>query len=237
MVLPDTKKVIILNAGHFDDPNTLHVEESGARYNNVLEVIECMKVRDRVIELLEARGYVVHKVPDHLNLRDSIDWANKRAKSLNDALAIDIHFNYLSDRTARGTETFHGVSSTSKKIAAELSSHLSKEMGIPNRGAKPDTMTSVGSLGWIRKTSMWASLVEVCFLTNNDDMNVLHGENGYAKAARGIANGIDSIFGVEREPKTSPEENQTQPNTKCTLAIFTVSQLISELMGRFTGVK
>jgi len=57
-------------------------------------------------------------------------------------------------------------------IVAEKADYSS---GVPNRGAKPDTQTAVGSLGWIRKTTMWASLVEVCFLTNPEDMKILHG--------------------------------------------------------------
>lgn len=235
MVLPNTKKVIILNAGHWDNPDTPHVEDSGARYNDVLEAIECIKIRDAVADILESRGYIVHKVPDHLDLRKSIDWANEKAPSLNDALAIDIHLNYLSNRTARGTESFHGTSETSKKIAAELASSVALEMGIPNRGAKPDTQTAVGSLGWIRKTSMWASLIEVCFLTNPDDMAVLHGAGGYAKAARGIANGIDRIFGKE-VPVPAPEPTPEPPiSEECTLAKFSLKELFAEVVKRLTA--
>lgn len=195
-ILKNTKKRIILNAGHWDDPDTPHVEDPGASANGVKEAIEVIKIRDRVIPLLQKAGFEVLVVPDHLNLRESIAWANTKAPSLNDGLAIDIHLNYLSDARARGSESFYGHSTTSNSIATALTVNTSKELGIPNRGAKPDTQTAIGELGWIRKTSMWASLIEVCFLTNTEDMEALHGPQGYDKAALGIVNGICEIYGV-----------------------------------------
>jgi N-acetylmuramoyl-L-alanine amidase len=166
-----------------------------------------------------------------MNLRESIAWANEKAPELNDGLAVDIHLNYLSNTSARGSEAFHGTSDTSMLIAKALTDSVSKKMGIPNRGAKPDTQTAVGSLGWIRKTTMWASLIEVCFLTNAEDMEALRGSiggtDGYVDAAMGIANGIDKVFGVEvKKPKT--------PNP---LAKYTVSQLFAEISRRILGLR
>ena len=202
MILKNTKKVIILNAGHWDDPDTPHIEDPGASSNGIKETIEVMKIRDRVVHYFKKAGFEVHQVPDELDLRKSIAWANTKAPSLNDGLAIDIHLNFLSDTSARGSESFYGVSTTSKEIASLMSAGVSVEMGIPDRGAKPDTQTAVGELGWIRKTTMWATLQEVCFLTNVEDMAVLHGHKGYEKAAMGIVNGICNAFGV-----TPPESD------------------------------
>lgn len=205
MILPKTKKHIIVNAGHYDDPDTPHFDDPGAVANQVREAVEAMKIRDRVVTMLRQTGFEVSSVPDELDLRESIAWANKQAPRLDDALAIDIHLNYMSDSRARGTESFYGQSDTSKKIAAALANGISESLGIPNRGAKPDTKTAVGSLGWIRKTTMWASLVEICFITNPDDIQALHAPGGYERAAQGIVNGVCEIFGVEKPPAHQPE--------------------------------
>lgn len=194
-MITEIKKNIIINAGHYDDPDTPHVEDPGASANGVREAVEVMKIRDRVVPILTRHGFNVLSVPDHLDLRESIDWANEKAPNLTDALAVDIHLNYMSNSAARGSEAFYGKTDTSQAIAAALSASVATEMGIPDRGAKPDTQTAVGSLGWIRKTTMWASLIEVCFLTNPDDMTVLHGPDGYQKAAQGIARGILQVYG------------------------------------------
>lgn len=217
-LLPDTKKVIILNAGHWDDPDTPHVEDPGATTFEVQEFEECIKVRDQLVPILEDRGYTVHVVPDDLDLKKSIAWANEKAPNLNDGLAIDIHFNWMSDTQARGTESFYGSSGTSRKIAQALVNGVAKNLQIPNRGAKPDTQTAVGSLGWIRKTTMWASLIEVAFITSAEDMGAISSPNGYKRAAAGIAEGIDKIFGYE----SNVEE----------LSKFTTMELVQELQRR-----
>jgi len=212
MTLENTKRHIILNAGHYDDPDTPHFDDPGATTNQVREAVEVIKIRDRVSRLLRLARFSVSEVPDTLDLRESIDWANQKAPSLNDGLAIDIHLNYLSDQRARGTETFYGTSETSEEIASLLAKGTAEAMNIPNRGAKPDTQTAVGSLGWIRKTTMWATLVEICFLTNPEDMEVLHGEDGYEKAARGVVNGVCDIFGVPRlSEATDTAEEKADP--------------------------
>lgn len=202
--LKDVEKLIIINAGHWDDPDTPGIDDPGASYNHVVEQVEVAKVRDRLVPMLQDRGYTVKMVPDHLNLARSIEWANQQTQELNGGLAIDIHLNYLSDTSARGTEAFYGESETSKAIATTLATHMSSGLGIPNRGAKPDTQTAVGSLGWIRKTKMWASLIEVCFLTNEEDINTLQGPEGYRKAAKAIADGVDYLFGQQESQPENP---------------------------------
>jgi len=226
MILPNTKKYIIVNAGHYDDPDTPHFDDPGAVANQVREAVEVMKIRDRVVPLLKQTGFAISSVPDDLDLRESIAWANEKAPKLNDALAIDIHLNYLSNPSARGTESFYGQTEISKKIAEALANNVSETLGVPNRGAKPDTQTAVGSLGWIRKTTMWASLVEVCFLTNPEDMKILHSESGYDKAARGIANGICEMFGVPKLPNLPSPEVGEKDREKIKLQII---ELVNQL--------
>lgn len=218
--LKDVQKVVIINAGHWDDPHTPGIDDPGASFNHVTEQVECAKIRDRLVPILAARGYIVKVVPDNLSLPKSIEYANTVTQELNGALAIDIHLNYLSDTSARGVEAFHGESETSADIAKVISSSVSSALGIPNRGEKPDTQTAVGSLGWIRQTKMWATLIEVCFLTNAEDMKVLLADDGHRKAAEGIANGVDYLFGVTEKPADLP------------LRQFATMELIRELQWR-----
>ena len=222
------EKVIIINSGHWDDSKTPHLDDGGAQFQEYREYIECTHIRDVLVPMLIDRGYTVHAVPDDLDLRASITWANKIAPKLNDGLAIDIHLNALSNRDARGTEAFYGTSDTSKEIAAVLSANVAESLGIPDRGAKPDTQTAVGSLGWIRKTTMWASLIEVCFITNEDDMEALRGlsrgTDGYVDSATGIADAIDELYGVELV-KVNP------------LASYTLPQLFKEISRRIMKLR
>lgn len=225
-ILSDVKPVILVNAGH-------HLKDNGASHQDVIEAIECMRIRDAFVPVLRERGYTVEVVPDHLTLSQSIAWVNAKAPNLNDGLAVDIHLN-AGSTSVRGTEAFHGTSSTSKKIAEAFSRRLSKSLGTANRGAKPDTMTAVGSLGWIRQTKMWATLVEVCFLTNDKDIQLLRGEGGYHKTAVGMADAVDELFGTQ--PTKKQPEVSVVPGTRPSLADYSIVELLGEVARRVAGM-
>lgn len=224
-VLTGVKPFILVNAGH-------HLKDNGASHNDVIEAVECMRVRDELVPVLKERGYTVEVVPDHLTLADSIKHVNQKAPMLNDGLAIDIHFNFSSSDSVRGTEAFFGTSATSKKIAEAMSRRLAKSLGTTNRGAKPDTMTAVGSLGWIRNTKTWATLIEVCFLSNEKDMQLLKTDNGYKKAAIGIADAVDELFGAQ---PVVINNTSVEPSVRPSLASFTTQELVTEIAKRMVG--
>lgn len=226
-MLKDTTRHVFLNAGHWDDHLTAKIDDPGAVHNGFVEAVETMRIRDALVPILHARGYTVTEVPDELDLKKSIDFVNASAHDLDDGLAVDIHLNASSDVTARGVEGYHGESETSKQVAGVISSETARVLGIPNRGAKPDTATHVGSLGWIRKTNCWATLVEVCFITNKQDMDVLRGVGGYEKAARGIADGIDSAFG--REPVAEDPGISAKQSWSIKVKIMEVERLCREI--------
>lgn len=195
-ILEKVKKRIIVNAGHSDsDPGAV----------TLVERDEVKKIRDAFVEVMQNKGFEVLVIPDNLTLPQSIAQANQWAAALADALCIDIHLNSSSNKAVRGVETFYGTTGTSKDIATALANSISLSMGFPNRGARPDTQTAVGSLGWIRQTKAWATLVEVGYISNAEDMAVLNGPDGYKKAALGIARGIHELFGVPFVEKTIEE--------------------------------
>lgn len=215
-LLKDSKKVIVLNAGHWDDPHTPNIDDTGSNYNGIVEAVECMKIRDTVVPMLKAQGYTVHIVPDEFNLTKSIAFANEKCPDINSGVVLDIHLNYLSDKKARGTEAFYYASSDiGKKCAVVLAEKVSKAFGVPNRGAKPDTQSAVGSLGWLRKTKARALLIECCFISNDEDVALLRSADGYKKIGQGIVDTMNTLFGVEPKP-VEPEPTPTPVDPKPT---------------------
>lgn len=195
--LADVARKIVINAGHFDgDPGAVTLKEAD----------EVKKIRDQAVIALKAAGFEVVPVPDDLDLKKSIAFANTAIKDLNGGLCIDIHLNANNDPKARGTEAYHGTSDTSKKIAEAMSRNVAKALKLSDRGAKPDTETHVGSLGWIRQTKGWATLVEVAFITNAADMAALRTAAGYKAAGKGIADAAVELFGA-----SSPTPEPTKP--------------------------
>lgn len=225
-LLPNARRVVFLNAGH-------HTEDPGAISGKFIERDEVKKIRDACLPLFEAAGFVVMVVPDNLNLRESIAWVNRHAKSPNDGLALDIHLNAFHSSRARGTEVFHGASEADvmRRSAEIISQEVSKSLGIPNRGAKADTQSFLGSLGWIRKTNCWALLVEVCFITSPEDMAIFAGRGGYEKAAQGIVRGCEHIFGTA-EPDEIEEEEMDEGVARLKKLLDKLLRVLRELLAK-----
>ena len=228
MILSNTKKVIVINAGHDDhDPgNVMGVNTESA---------ETKKIRDELVDILKTMTtFEVHVVPDSLSLAKSIDWANKKVPSRTDGLLIDIHLNAAAMKTARGTEAFYAagnIGDNDNEIAETIVNAVAEEMKLPNRGAKPDTDTFVGSLGWLRQTKGESTLIEVCFMTNPEDWAELQSEGGHRRAAMGIAKGIVALWGEELKAPEKPID----PEEPEKMGIFAFLQFLAFFLNLWSG--
>jgi N-acetylmuramoyl-L-alanine amidase len=148
------------------------------------------------VSLLRADGFEVISIPDDPNLHFSIDYANRYAQNIADALAIDIHLNYEGLRRKSGTEVYGFAGSPkSIQIADVMARNISQAIGLPNNGGKPDTQAAVGSLGWVRETNCWAVVVEPLYLDNLIDQRLIS-EGKHELIAQGIVNGVLELFGI-----------------------------------------
>lgn len=176
---------VFLNAGH-------SIYSTGAQFDSHKESELTIQLRD--IFLSMSNRVEIVSVPDNLNLRQSIDWVNARA-DIND-IAFSIHFNSNNNHNIGGTEVYYS-NGRERHLSEIFSRTVSKALGINNRGAKHDSQTWVGSLGWLRQLKCDSVLIEICYLTNSGDMA------SYNKlaASRGLQDAIDEII-----PRKVPEE-------------------------------
>ena len=199
-ILKEVQKTISVNAGHHDlDTGQVVIADNGI---DVKENEQVKKIRDLVVPMLEKCGFRVIWVPDNLNLDKSIELTNKEIPTLNAGLAIDIHLNARGPAQlgaeVRGTEVYSGTSPNSRTIANTISKYVSRALDTVDRGYRPDTVSAVGSLGWIRLTKCWAVVIECCYLDNQYDRNVLF--KGYESIALGITKAICELFETPFHP-------------------------------------
>lgn len=175
---------VFVNAGHY-------LKDPGQVLNGQLEADLVMLIRNKLKIMLPK----AHFVPDELDLRESIDWINERADEGD--LAIGLHLNGNSNVNVSGTECYYAYKDK-MKIAESFATIISRELGIPNRGAKHDSETYVGSLGFLRKTKKCkAVLVEFGYLTNKHDRMKLTSEVGLQKCATGVYKAILQMRGEQ----------------------------------------
>lgn len=173
-------KRIFLSAGH-------NLNDPGAVVPKTTESKEVIQTRNLIAQELENRGATFVLVPDSLSLKETIKWINDRANSGD--VALEIHCN-TSNGSRRGAEAFYDVNSQQRRKDAELIlDKLGQEVpGLKIQGAKPDTMSFRQKLGFCRNIKIPSVLVELCFIDNPQDLDLLNKHRG--KFAQGLANGL-----------------------------------------------
>lgn len=176
-VLGGKETSIILNAGHFD-------KDSGAVNGKFLENQMTVVLRNIVAENLSQQGYKVYSVPDNLNLKQSIEWANKRANE--SSIMLDLHFDAVSDPQVGGTTAYFY---RNEILAATFSRCVAQAIGINNNGARMDNRSQYERLAWCRDTIGRAIVLENCYFSSPENME----KYSYEKNAQGIVNAINEI--------------------------------------------
>lgn len=105
---------------------------------------------------------------------------------------ISIHCNAFEEPSARGTETYcYQFGTPGEKLAKAIQTELIKATGLVNRGVK------TANFYVLRETRMPAVLIELAFITNPQEEQLL-GDPGFQDlCARSIATGVAAFLGIE----------------------------------------
>lgn len=192
---------IFLSAGH-------DLIDPGAVAFGTTESKEMMLTRDLVAKELEAQRAAFLSVPDNLNLRQTIQWINSQAR--NGDVAVELHGNAATG-IARGTEAFFVDGNIQRKQDAELLLKALLEE-VPelhlqgkslSRGSKSDTLSQHGRLAFCRQLSVPSILIELCFVDNRQDLELLQTKRD--RFAKGLAKGL--IEWSQQVPNNSPNSS------------------------------
>lgn len=166
---------IALNAGH-----TISGAGSGA-IGHIIEGIETRKVVNAVKRYLESAGHeiVITNVDKASSQSSYLYSVVKQANNSKADLFVSIHFNAGK---GKGVECYSWKGERTPQ-AVGICNELNK-LGFRNRGVKNGSHLYV-----VRQTYMPATLVEVCFVDTNTDVD-LYKSLGVSKVAQAIARGI-----------------------------------------------
>lgn len=159
------------------------------------EVNEDRKVKNKVIELLRARGATVYDCTDDTsttkngNLSTIVTKCNSHKVDLN----VSIHLNAGG---GHGVETW-GYSDKVRDVGSRISANISKALGITNRGFKISTKLYV-----LRRTHSPAILIECCFVDSKED----HDKWNVDKCANAI---VDALMNTATTNVSKPVAQQT----------------------------
>lgn len=194
---------IFISAGHGGLENG--VVDPGVTASGTTEAQEMIRLRDLIVPELRSRNFTVFAVPDDLSAQDTLNWINSRCRPGD--VALEIHAGASDDPLARGATVFYIANNEARKGHAELLllALLRRVIPpLPSRGAKPDTNSGLGSLAFCRQLECPSLLMEVAYLTNAQDAELLQNQtrefalgiaDGTASWSRAIANQVTDILG------------------------------------------
>lgn len=180
---------ICLDAGHGGfDPGAC---------NNALKLRECditLRTVLKLGQLLAKQGHTViyTRFNDNgLGNNTSTSLANRVsiANKNNVDIFISIHCNSAANTQARGTETyFYQTSKNGERLARLVQNELVKATGFQDRGLK------TANYYVIKYTRMPAILVEIGFISNNDEAKQLADPSVQDKIAQAIAEAVNKYM-------------------------------------------
>lgn len=173
---------ICIDAGHGGkDPGSL----KGRRY----EKDDTLKFAKRLGKVLKANGVEVA----YTRTDDIYDSPSEKARKGNDTKAdffVSIHRNASVKASAHGTEVLVYAKTGVKNTIAENICKGFEKIGFGDRGVKSSKLLAV-----LRKTNMQAILIEVGFITNQEDNELL--DEKFYSAVNVVAREICKAYDIK----------------------------------------
>lgn len=184
-------KIITLDAGHGgSDPGA--IGSDGTKEKNIT-----LAITKAVKELLEKKGAKVYMTrttdvdvygpnasdADELQARVNV------GEKFNSDLFVSLHINSSVNKNVGGFSTYYYPKTNNDlRIAKSIQDQLTANFGVDDLGVRQ------ANFYVIKRISMPATLVEMCFISNEKELVLMKGKWFQNKTARLIAAGIEKYF-------------------------------------------
>ena len=229
---------IFIDAGH-----NFSLFDTGAAANNMREQDITFEVSSLLAEILKNDFDVQLSRPTlQTNLGSNFSSSlNSRWQMANQWGADCFMSLHVNAGGGTGAETFFFRDGgergrRSEAFAKAINDTYAAEMGLRNRGVKPDTQTSVGSIGVLRSTTMPAVLPELAFIDSplsNPDVGILR--NRRRDMAAALAKGVYQYFGMKQTLATTTGNAINESTVKESRILIDILGTETEINGHITN--
>lgn len=181
--------VVIIDAGH-GGYDAGAIGKKGTKEKDVT-----LSVALKVGEILKNKGVNViytrtsDKVAWQKNEKADLQYRTNLSNNSKADLFISIHTNSSIIRSVKGMETYYAPgSSNSKALASAIQNKLVSSLKFPNRGIKSERFYV------LRNTKVPAVLVELGFISNSSEEDILKSSKYQSSYAEAVAGGILSYL-------------------------------------------
>lgn len=198
LVIPDPpsyppSRTICIDPGHGGiDPGAIHTDEDGTIWReSEINLGVALMVRE-ILEKNNVKVIMTREKDETVELTTRAPFANEKQTTL----FVSIHTNSFMGEAANGIETWGSLEYsatyagiTDKNLAENIQNAVLNKTKAVNRGVK-DTNT----LAVIRGSVMPSVLIEVGFISNTKERELMFSDDYRRKLAEGIAEGILKTF-------------------------------------------
>ena len=185
---------ILLIAGHgANDP--------GACSSYGVERDETRKVVNQMVNLFKGYDVNVGVYPQNRNCYADVCNGCVQVNFASYDYVFEVHFNSASAQ-ANGTEVFVTNSESSIVVEQKIVNNIAA-LGFTNRGVK---RTDFAVIHAAKRSGTSSALVEVCFISNQNDMNRY--KNSFNAVCNAMVKGIVDGFGIAKIPGVKVPENK-----------------------------
>lgn len=136
------------------------------------------------------------------SIKERYKLANKEKTNI----FVSLHFNGVANTSVKGTEVWYPPAKlSSQQLASDILDTVTSILGTAKLGLRrsgvdcPWCPAQKGTIGVLRETKMSSVLVEVAYLTNASDANLMHEDlvlspNPFSETAQSIFSGILQFF-------------------------------------------
>ncbi|MEW5760636.1 MAG: N-acetylmuramoyl-L-alanine amidase, partial [Candidatus Thermoplasmatota archaeon] len=229
---PLSGKIICIDPGHGgSDPGAVGID--GSFFPNEKDFN--LDIGIRVKELLSMAGATVvmtRKIDEDVSLSKRCEIAN----NANSDIFLSIHMNSHTSESAQGTITFYWAESQTeysvngKSLAEKLQAKVVEKLQTYDRGAVGDKPYLGYHLYVLNNVNMPASLVEVLFISNQQEFDIINAPDNRTKAALAIYEGICDYFSVKPVYGITEITGYPSPFSSVTRTVFFKKKYINESM-------
>ena len=183
--------------------------DAGCCYNGLKEAAICVKLAEKVTNLLNSQGFstqLYQQQGANLTSNQQLNNVPKVANASKADLFVSIHMNGFTNPDAKGTETWYSRGSIiGEKVATAIHKELTRAFDsytLKDRGCKIDER----GLCVLKSTIMPAILIEVGFISNAAEANFI--KTHLDEIAQRIVKGICAYYG-----KSFVEQQNTYPKS------------------------
>ncbi len=197
---PLTGRKVVVDPGHGgSDPGAT------GRVLGLTEKEVNLKVSLKLRDLLEGAGAQVYLTRDR-DVSVTYEDRTKLAARVGGEVFLSVHANSFMTSDPHGTETFYSTATAhtaaSKDLAHYLQAELLKELGRRDRGVKTANFIV------LREATVPAALVELAFLSNQEEEKLLADSSFQAAAARALFQGLERYFALNPGNPPAPSDPQ-----------------------------